>query len=71
MMAIPNTDIQLIPVELHTLKPTQMTVGYREVSEKHAHWKTLSKKARATRSPPTGSPRCWARSATTTWSTSH
>ena len=46
-MAIPNPDIRLISVKLETLRPTQMTVGYREVSEKRAHWKTLGKKARA------------------------
>jgi hypothetical protein len=51
-MAIPNTDIRLISVKLETLRPTQMTVGYREVSEKRAHWKsahwkTLGKRLRA------------------------
>jgi hypothetical protein len=45
-MAIPNTDIRLISVKLETLRPTQMTVGYREVSEKRAHWKTLGKRLR-------------------------
>jgi hypothetical protein len=44
---VPNSDIHLIPAKLTALRPTQMTVGYREVTEKRAHWETLSKKARA------------------------
>lgn len=46
-MMMTNTDIYLIPVKLESLRPTQMTVGYREVSVKRSHWKSLDKKARA------------------------
>lgn len=42
---LPNADIHLIPVKLKTLRPTQMTVGYREVTEKRDHWQTLGEKA--------------------------
>jgi hypothetical protein len=42
-----NADIHLIAVKLESLRPTQITVGYREVAEKRAHWATLGKKARA------------------------
>ncbi|WP_179403657.1 ParB-like protein [Burkholderia guangdongensis] len=41
-----GTDVHLIPVRLDTLRPTQMTVGYREVKAKRKHWKALDKKAR-------------------------
>jgi len=40
-------DNHLIPAKLTALRPTQMTVGYREVIEKREHWKTLGKKARS------------------------
>jgi hypothetical protein len=43
---VPNPDIHLIPAKLNTLRPTQMTVGYREVTAKRDHWKTLGAKAR-------------------------
>jgi hypothetical protein len=36
---------QLIDARLLTLRPTQLTVGYREVIEKRDQWKKLSKKA--------------------------
>ena len=44
---VPSSDIHLVPAKLETLRPTQMTVGYREVTEKRDHWKTLGKKARS------------------------
>jgi hypothetical protein len=44
-MALGN-DVHLVPAKLAALRPTQMTVGYREVKAKRKHWKTLSKKAR-------------------------
>ncbi|WP_144162333.1 ParB-like protein [Paraburkholderia sp. BCC1885] len=44
---VPNRDVHLIPAKLTALRPTQMTVGYREVALKRAHWKTLDKKQRA------------------------
>ncbi|MEQ1637223.1 MAG: ParB-like protein [Methylococcales bacterium] len=37
---------QLIKVELKTLRPTQMTVGYAEVQAKKATWQHLKPKAR-------------------------
>jgi len=40
-------DMHLIPAKLERLRPTQITVGYREVQTKRKHWKSLSKKARA------------------------
>ena len=43
---VPSSDIHLVPAKLTALRPTQMTVGYREVTEKRDHWKTLGKKAR-------------------------
>ncbi|WP_206999105.1 ParB-like protein [Trinickia mobilis] len=46
-MTVPNSDIHLISVELESLRPTQMTVGYHEVTAKRDHWKTLDKKGRA------------------------
>jgi hypothetical protein len=45
-MTVPNTDIHLITVELESLRPTQMTVGYHEVAAKRGHWQTLDKKGR-------------------------
>ncbi|RKP55748.1 chromosome partitioning protein ParB [Pararobbsia silviterrae] len=45
-MLLPNTDLHLKPVKLDELRPTQMTVGYREVAKKHEHWQTLGAKAR-------------------------
>jgi len=44
-MALGN-DVHLIPVRLDALRPTQMTVGYREVKAKRKHWKALNKRAR-------------------------
>ena len=44
-MALGN-DVHLIPVRLDALRPTQMTVGYREVKAKRRHWKALDKRAR-------------------------
>src|SRR5471030_1509167 len=41
-----HPDNHLIPAKLAALRPTQMTVGYREVIAKREHWKTLNKKAR-------------------------
>jgi len=46
-MILPNTDLHLITVQLEELRPTQITVGYREVSAKRAHWTSLDKKGRA------------------------
>lgn len=46
-MALGN-DVHLISVKLETLRPTQMTVGFREVKAKRKHWQTLGKKARKT-----------------------
>jgi hypothetical protein len=46
-MTVPNADIHLISAELESLRPTQMTVGYHEVTAKREHWKTLDKKGRA------------------------
>lgn len=37
-----GTDVHLVPA----MRPTQMTVGYREVKAKRKHWKSLSKQAR-------------------------
>jgi hypothetical protein len=42
-----NTDLHLITVNLEELRPTQITVGFREVNTKRDHWKTLDKKGRA------------------------
>ena len=42
-----NTDLHLITVKLDELRPTQITVGFREVNAKRAHWNTLDKKGRA------------------------
>jgi len=44
---VPNRDVHLIPANLAALRPTQMTVGYREVTLKRDHWKTLNKKERS------------------------
>ncbi|MCG5072923.1 chromosome partitioning protein ParB [Paraburkholderia sp. RG36] len=41
-----NTDLHLITVKLEELRPTQITVGFREVDLKRAHWKSLDKKGR-------------------------
>ncbi len=46
-MNLPNTDLHLITVKLDELRPTQITVGFREVNAKRAHWQTLDKKGRA------------------------
>ncbi|MEX3693378.1 ParB-like protein [Paraburkholderia sp. BR14263] len=43
---VPNSNIHLVPAQLEALRPTQMTVGYREVAAKREHWKALRKKAR-------------------------
>jgi hypothetical protein len=37
----------LNPVSIKSLRPTQMTVGLREVNEKRRHWRKLSDKKRA------------------------
>ncbi|BCQ52620.1 ParB-like protein [Burkholderia gladioli] len=39
-------DVHLIPARLAALKPTQMTIGFREVEAKRKHWQSLGKKAR-------------------------
>lgn len=39
-------DVHLIPARLESLRPTQMSVGYREVKAKRKHWKSLGKQAR-------------------------
>jgi hypothetical protein len=41
-----GNDVRLIPARLDRLRPTQMTVGYREVQAKRKHWQSLSKKER-------------------------
>ncbi|MGH8778074.1 ParB-like protein [Paraburkholderia sp.] len=41
-----GTDVHLVPAKLEALRPTQMTVGYREVKAKRKHWKALNKQAR-------------------------
>lgn len=46
-MNLSNSDLHLITVDLEALRPTQLTVGYREVEVKRTHWKTLDKKGRA------------------------
>ena len=46
-MALDNdTHQHLITVKLDHLRPTQITVGYREVKAKRKHWKELDKKER-------------------------
>jgi hypothetical protein len=45
-MILPNIDLHLITVQLEDLRPTQVTVGYREVNAKRAHWTALDKKRR-------------------------
>lgn len=47
-MILPNNDLHLITVQLEELRPTQLTVGYREVSTKRRHWNSLDKQGRAT-----------------------
>jgi len=44
-MALSN-DMHLVAVKLDRLRPTQITVGYREVQTKRRHWKSLGRKAR-------------------------
>lgn len=39
-------DVHLAPARLEDLRPTQMTVGFREVEAKRKHWAALGKKAR-------------------------
>jgi len=46
-MILANTDLHLITVQLEDLRPTQLTVGLREVSAKREHWTSLDKKGRA------------------------
>jgi hypothetical protein len=41
-----SSDRHLLSVQLEALRPTQMTVGYREVQAKRKHWESLGKKAR-------------------------
>ncbi|HEY0296724.1 MAG TPA: ParB-like protein [Bordetella sp.] len=41
-----GNDVHLISARLDRLRPTQMTVGYREVQAKRKHWQTLGKKER-------------------------
>ena len=45
-MALGN-DVHLISAKLDRLRPTQITVGYREVQAKRKHWESLDKNARA------------------------
>jgi hypothetical protein len=45
-MILPNTDLHLITVQLEELRPTQVTVGLREVNAKRAHWTSLDEKGR-------------------------
>jgi hypothetical protein len=46
-MILANTDLHLKTVQLADLRPTQLTVGYREVNAKRTHWTSLGKKERA------------------------
>ena len=46
MILSSNTDLHLINVNLEELRPTQITVGFREVDIKREHWKSLDKKGR-------------------------
>jgi hypothetical protein len=46
-MILPNIDLHLVTVQLEDLRPTQVTVGYREVDAKRKHWVALDKKKRA------------------------
>jgi hypothetical protein len=41
-----GSDVRLTTVRLDRMRPTQVTVGYREVQTKRNHWKSLSKKDR-------------------------
>jgi len=45
-MSLHNADLRLIDVKLDELRPTQITVGLREVNAKREHWNTLDKKGR-------------------------
>ncbi|WP_043201559.1 ParB-like protein [Paraburkholderia acidipaludis] len=45
-MILPNIDLHLVTVQLEELRPTQVTVGYREVDAKRKHWVALDKKKR-------------------------
>lgn len=35
---------RLRPVEIISLRPTQISVGFREVEEKRHHWRTIAEK---------------------------
>ncbi len=67
-MNLPNTDLHLITVKLDELRPTQITVGFREVNAKRAHWQVLDKKGRAAAIDSHWFPPCSGRSRATTWS---
>ncbi len=41
-----NHDLHLVSVKLAEMRPTQMTVGFREVTDKRSRWETLGKKER-------------------------
>jgi hypothetical protein len=41
-----GSDVRLITTRLDRMRPTQVTVGYREVQAKRKHWESLSKKER-------------------------
>jgi len=41
-----GNDARLITVRLDRMRPTQVTVGYREVQAKRRHWESLGKKER-------------------------
>jgi len=41
-----GNDARLITVRLDRMRPTQVTVGYREVQAKRKHWQSLDKKSR-------------------------
>lgn len=41
-----GSDVRLITTRLDRMRPTQATVGYREVQAKRDHWKSLGKKER-------------------------
>ena len=49
-MNVHNTGLNVIAVKLDELRSTQITVGFREVSARRAHWNTLGKRSRAKRS---------------------
>jgi hypothetical protein len=45
---IPSNETHiLVTAKIDSLRPTQITVGYREVQTKRRHWETLGKKERA------------------------